>query len=72
MRTTERVSVAVPRTEIARARETFPETRNMSVARLLRYTLAKALGKTDTEALAATRDARTLSPRAPGPGRMTT
>jgi hypothetical protein len=72
MRSTERVSVAVPKTAIARARETYPDTRYMSAGRLLRYALAKALGATDTEALAATRDARLLVPRASSNGRSPT
>ena len=65
MRTTDRQCVSVPRTTLNRARETFPETRDMSMGRLLRYTLAKALGATDAEALAATRDPRIGTTRKP-------
>jgi hypothetical protein len=56
--TTERTNVNVPRVMLRRARETWPETANLSVARVLRFALAKALGASDADALAATRDAR--------------
>lgn len=64
VRSTERVSVAVPLAALARARETYPETRDMSAGRVLRYALAIALGESPAEALSATRDARLLVSRA--------
>jgi hypothetical protein len=59
MITTEKTTVMVPKTMIAKARETFPQTADMSTARILRFALAYALTEGNTEsAIAATQDAR--------------
>jgi hypothetical protein len=41
------------------ARDQYPEVKDMSLAKILRFALALALGMTREQALSATRDART-------------
>ena len=58
---TAKTSLYVPSSALADARERWPVTRDMSDGRLLRFALALALGKPESEALAATRDARIVT-----------
>jgi hypothetical protein len=57
--TTEATSITVPKAMIEQAHETWPETRDMTLARTLRFALAFALTDGDrSRAIEATRDAR--------------
>jgi hypothetical protein len=62
----EQTSVRVRPDMIAEARETWPETRDMSLGQILRFALAFALTNGNTEsAIAATYDARIGTKRIP-------
>jgi hypothetical protein len=65
MRTTEQVNVKVPKEMLAEARETWPEVKDMTVGRVLRFALALALTGDTNRAVAATRDARIGTKRNP-------
>jgi hypothetical protein len=65
MRSTEHVSVLVPETMLAEARQTWPEARDMSKGRILRFALALALTGDTERAIAATRDTRIGTKRNP-------
>jgi hypothetical protein len=65
METTERANVLVPKTMLAEARETWPEVKDMSAARVLRFALAFALTNDTSRAIAATQDARIGTKRNP-------
>jgi len=65
METTERATVIVPKTMLAQARQTWPETEGMNIARLMRFALVIALTGDRTKAIAATRDARIGTKRNP-------
>ena len=60
MITTERTEVKVPRGMVTAAREQYPEVKDLSLGKLLRFVLALALGMSREQAMEATRDARTL------------
>ena len=60
MITTERVEVKIPRGMVIAARERYPVVRDLSLGKVLRFTLALALGMTRTEAMEVTKDARTI------------
>lgn len=56
--TTTQTSINVPKSMLAEARDRWPATRDMSTGRVLRFALALAVGRSEDEAVAATRDAR--------------
>lgn len=56
---TETSGVKVPQAMVKAARDQYPEVKDMSLAKILRFALALALGMTREQALSATRDART-------------
>jgi hypothetical protein len=60
-----KTTVNIPEPLLTDARDRFPVTRDMSPARVLRYVLALAAGKSPAEAEAATLDVRTGVPRKP-------
>lgn len=55
---TKMIGTKIPLPMLIETRERYPETRDMSDGRLLRFALALALGKTRHDAVTATRDAR--------------
>lgn len=55
---TKSTGVNVPNSQIAMIREQVPETREMSIARILRYSLARTIGLTHDQAIRASGDAR--------------
>lgn len=59
MITTETSGVKVPQAMVKQARDQYPEVRDLSLAKILRFALALALGMTREQALSATKDART-------------
>lgn len=65
MRSTEHANVLVPKAMLAEARETWPEVKDMSTGRVLRFALALALTNDANRAIAATRDARIGTKRTP-------
>jgi hypothetical protein len=65
-RTGEKATLMVPPEMLAKARETWPETRCMSRGQILRFALAYALTNGNREnAIAATRDTRIGTKRIP-------
>lgn len=60
---TKSTGVNVPEAQITLIRELVPETRDMSLARILRYSLARTIGLTHDEAIRASGDARIGSTR---------
>ena len=66
MITTEQTTIMVPKDMLSEARKAWPECKDLSVARILKFALAYALTDGDKErAITATRDARIGTKRTP-------
>lgn len=56
-------TAAVPNTQLARVRETYPELKGLSNSKVIRFAISLALGMNRAEALASTGDPRRAETR---------